>query len=110
MLREQRNHQAPTGCSKRPFGKAQVSRNRSILIIAYLVPVVWLAVKQTGVPVPQAIYGMQLQKVTERENQLRNDPKEKEVIAIFKERADAAAAKLKDVPAAMAADAAAAQM
>ncbi len=75
-----------------------------ILIIAYLIPVVWLSVKQTGVPVPQVIYGQQLQKLTEREKQLREDAKEKEVIAIFKERADAATAKLKDVPAAMAAD------
>ena len=75
-----------------------------ILIIAYLVPVIWLSVKQTGVPVPQVIYGQQLAKVTEREKQLREDAKEKEVIAIFKERADSATAKLKDVPAAMAAD------
>ena len=80
-----------------------------ILIIAYLIPVVWLSVKQTGVPVPQAVYGMQLQKVTEKEKALRADPKELEVIAIFKARADAADAKLKDVPAAMAADLAAAQ-
>ncbi len=80
-----------------------------ILIIAYLIPVVWLSVKQTGVPIPQAIYGAQLAKVTEREKQLREDPKEKEVIAIFKERAAAADAKLKDIPAAMAADQAAAQ-
>ncbi|MEY2594133.1 MAG: hypothetical protein RI972_1822, partial [Pseudomonadota bacterium] len=80
-----------------------------ILIIAYLIPVVWLSVKQTGVPVPQVIYGQQLAKVTEREKQLREDPKEKEVIAIFKERADAATEKLKDVPAAMAADKAAAE-
>jgi len=75
-----------------------------ILIIAYLIPVIWLSVKQTGVPVPQVIYGQQLAKVTEREKQLREDPKEKEVIAIFKARADAATEKLKDVPAAMSAD------
>jgi cation/acetate symporter len=80
-----------------------------ILIIAYLIPVIWLSVKQTGVPVPQVIYGQQLAKVTEREKQLREDAKEKEVIAIFKERADAASEKLKDVPAAMAADKAAAE-
>jgi cation/acetate symporter len=80
-----------------------------ILIVAYMVPVVWLSIKQTGVPVPQAIYGYQLQKITEREKQLIADPKEQEVIAIFKERAAAADAKLKDVPAAMAADLAAAQ-
>jgi len=80
-----------------------------ILIIAYLVPVVWLSVKQTGVPIPQAVYGFQLQKVSEIEKKLRADPKEQEVIGIFKQRADAADAKLKDVPAAMAADQAAAQ-
>ncbi len=80
-----------------------------ILIIAYLVPVIWLSVKQTGVPIPQLVYGMQLAKVTEREKQLIADPKEKEVIAIFKKNADDFGAKLKDVPAALAADKAAAQ-
>ena len=79
-----------------------------ILIIAYLVPVIWLSVKQTSVPVPQAIYGLQLQKVTAMEQKLIDDPKEKEVIAVFKQRSDALAAKLKDVPASLAADKAAA--
>ena len=79
-----------------------------ILIVAYMIPVVWLSVKQTGVPIPQAIYGYQLQKVTEREAQLRADPKEKEVIEIFKQRAAEFDAKLKDIPAALAADKAAA--
>jgi len=80
-----------------------------ILIIAYMIPVVWLSVKQTGVPIPQAIYGYQLEKVTAKEAQLIKDPKELEVRAIFKQRADAADAKLKNVPAAMAADKAAAE-
>ena len=75
-----------------------------ILIVAYLVPVVWLSVKQTGIPIPQAVYGYQLQKITERENALKKDPKELEVIQIFKDRAAAADTKLKDVPAAMAAE------
>jgi cation/acetate symporter len=79
-----------------------------ILIVAYLIPVVWLSVKQTGIPIPQAIYGYQLEKVSKREAELRADPKEKEVIAIFAARAAEAAEKLKDVPAAMAADRAAA--
>src|SRR5512145_686620 len=69
-----------------------------ILIIAYMIPVVWLSVKQTGVPIPQAIYGYQLQKVTEREKQLTTDPKELEVRNIFKTRADEFDAKLKDIP------------
>jgi cation/acetate symporter len=48
-----------------------------ILIIAYMIPVVWLSVKQTGVPIPQAIYGYQLQKVTEAEKKLRRRPQGK---------------------------------
>jgi cation/acetate symporter len=79
-----------------------------ILIIAYLLPVVWLSVKHTGVPVPQAVYGYTLEKVTAKEDQLLKDPKELEVRAIFKARSDAAVEKLKDVPASMAADKAAA--
>jgi cation/acetate symporter len=80
-----------------------------ILIVAYMIPVVWLSVKQTGVPIPQAIYGYQLEKVTAKEKQLIDDPKEKEVIAVYKQRSDDLAAKLKDIPAALAADKAAAQ-
>ena len=80
-----------------------------ILIIAYLLPVVWLSVKHTGVPIPQAVYGFTLDKVTAKEAVLLKDPKELEVRGIFKARSEEAAAKLKDVPAAMAADTAAAQ-
>lgn len=75
-----------------------------ILIIAYMVPVVWLSVKQTSVPIPQAIYGYQLQKITERETKLLADPKEQEVIDAFKARAAEFDAKLKDVPTALAAE------
>jgi cation/acetate symporter len=79
-----------------------------ILIIAYLIPVIWLSVKQTGIPIPQAIYGFQLEKVTELEKKLRADPKELEVIKVFQGRADEATAKLKDVKASWEADKAAA--
>ena len=80
-----------------------------ILIIAYMIPVVWLSVKQTGFPIPQLVYGQQLQKVTELENKINADPKELEVRQIFKDRAAAATEKLKDVPASFAADKAAAE-
>ncbi|MDP2817879.1 MAG: sodium:solute symporter family protein [Polaromonas sp.] len=80
-----------------------------ILIVAYMIPVVWLSVKQTSVPIPQAIYGVQLQKVTAREKELTNDPKELEVRAIFKQRSDVLAEKLKDPAVALAADKAAAE-
>ena len=69
-----------------------------ILIVAYMIPVVWLSVKHTGIPIPQLVYGSVLQKVTEREKVLINDPKEKEVRQIFADRAKAANDKIKGLP------------
>ncbi len=69
-----------------------------VLIIAYLIPVVWLSVKQTGFPIPQLVYGQQLVKVTQLEEKLIADPRENEVRRIFSDRAKAAEEKLKDVP------------
>jgi len=75
-----------------------------ILIIAYLTPVVWLSLKYTGNPIPQIAYGEVLQKVTAKEKELTKDPKEIEVRNIFKERAAAADAKLKNLNASWKAD------
>jgi cation/acetate symporter len=69
-----------------------------ILIVAYMIPVVWLSIKHTGVPVPQLVYGKVLEKVTAREQQLINDPKEKEVRDIFKKRSDDAKARIAGLP------------
>jgi cation/acetate symporter len=80
-----------------------------ILIIAYLVPVIWLSVKQTGVPIPQAVYGYQLEKVSKRGDELRADPKELEVAAIFRARAAEFDAKLKGLPGSLATERAAAE-
>jgi cation/acetate symporter len=43
-----------------------------ILIIAYMIPVVWLSVSHTGNPVPQIAYGQVLQQVTQLENEFNN--------------------------------------
>ena len=75
-----------------------------VLLIAYMIPVVWLSVKQTGIPVPQAIYGYQLEKVTAKEKELANDPGELEVRAIFSARAKMLAEKMINPAQAMAAD------
>jgi cation/acetate symporter len=80
-----------------------------ILIIAYLIPVIWLSVKQTNFPIPQLVYGYQLEKVSAKEVELIKDPKELEVRGIFKERAVVLGEKLKDVPAALANDKAVAE-
>lgn len=75
-----------------------------IMILAYLVPVIWLSVKQTGWPLPQLVYGQQLHQLAQREQELIRDPGELQVRAIHQQRAEAAAARLADVPAALAAE------
>jgi cation/acetate symporter len=57
-----------------------------VMIIAFLVPVVWLSVKQTGSPLPQIVYGHQLEKVTQREAELLLDPREMQVRDIYSKR------------------------
>jgi len=71
-----------------------------ILIVAYMIPVVWLSVKHTSNPIPQVAYGYALQKVTEREKVLNDKAspegaKEESVRQIFRDRAAAADANLK---------------
>jgi cation/acetate symporter len=85
-----------------------------ILIVAYMIPVVWLSVKHTGVPIPQiSAYTSALPKVTALEKEFNDKAtpkgaKEESVRAIFRERAAAADAKLagleKDGPAFLAAE------
>ena len=79
-----------------------------VIIVAYMLPVVWLSVKQTGVPLPQVVYGFQLEKVTAKERELTNDPKEQAVRQWYAERTDALSAKLVDPIRALADDRAAA--
>ncbi|MBL8521051.1 MAG: VC_2705 family sodium/solute symporter [Betaproteobacteria bacterium] len=69
-----------------------------ILIIAYMIPCIWIAVKHTGVPLPQLVYGNLLEKVTLKEKELRENPKELEVRGIFKKNADDFDAKVKALP------------
>jgi cation/acetate symporter len=66
----------------------------TIIVIAYLVSVVWLSVKQTGIPVPQLVYGQQLEKLSAKEKELAQDPRELEVREIFEQRAEALTRKL----------------
>jgi len=68
-----------------------------ILLIAFLVPVLWLAIKQTGLPLPQYALAQQLPKVNERERALLADAREREVMAAFGERAESYAQRLHDV-------------
>jgi cation/acetate symporter len=70
-----------------------------ILIIAYMIPVVWLSVKITGIPLPQFVYGGVLERVTALEKKLTVDPKEVEVRKIFADRAADAKKRIDGLPA-----------
>jgi len=72
-----------------------------ILLLAFLIPVSWLAYKQLGNPAAPIVYGQQLRKISELEERLANDPREKEVQAIFAKRAKEYEAKLADIEAAL---------
>jgi cation/acetate symporter len=80
-----------------------------VLLIAFMLPVVWLSIKQTGVPLPHLVFGTQLQLVSEREQQIRDDPREQQVSALLSQQVVDYDTKLRDIPAALAADVAAAQ-
>jgi cation/acetate symporter len=69
-----------------------------IILVAFLIPTVWLSVKFAGNPVPQVAYGSVLPKLAVREAQLALDPRELEVRAAFKAKADEYAARLAGLP------------
>lgn len=59
-----------------------------ILLLAFLIPVSWLAYKQLGNPLAPLVYGEQLAKITELEKKLMESPAEKQVQAEFLRRAE----------------------
>ncbi|MNU32040.1 Cation/acetate symporter ActP [compost metagenome] len=69
-----------------------------ILVIAYLVPVVWLSIKHTNMPLPQLSAGAVLQQVTEKEVYLQNDPSEIEVRRLWQQHADEMARRVEALP------------
>jgi cation/acetate symporter len=73
-----------------------------ILLVAFLLPVVWLSVRQTGIPMPQIAAAVQLPKLAAREAELRNDDGERRAGAAFAADARGHAAKLARVDAALA--------
>ena len=72
-----------------------------ILLLAFLIPVSWLSWKQLGNPVAPLVYGAQLQKIAELEKKLADDPAERQVAAIFKQRAHDYEARLQDIEGAL---------
>ena len=72
-----------------------------ILIIAYLVPAVMLSQRITEVPMPQLMYGQVLEKVTEREKEIFDDPRQQEALRLYARQAEVIAAKIHGLPASL---------
>jgi len=69
-----------------------------ILIIAYLVPVTVMSYNATGIPVSEVMYGQVLQKIDAKEKVINADPKEIEVMGLWKVEADKIDADIKALP------------
>ncbi|MFZ4480965.1 MAG: VC_2705 family sodium/solute symporter [Rhodoferax sp.] len=72
-----------------------------VLILAFLIPVSWLAYKQLGNPLAPFVYGQQLRKITALEQGLLESPAELEVIREYARRARDYERKLQNVDAAL---------
>jgi cation/acetate symporter len=73
-----------------------------VMFLTFLIPVSWLAYKQMGNPLAPLVYGQQLAKIATLEDQLINSPQEKEVQAIYRQRAQALQRKLDNAEVALA--------
>lgn len=69
-----------------------------IILIAFMIPVTWLSIKQTGVPIPQIAYGSAVAKLTAKEKLLAVDSKELEVRELFRQRAASFDARIAALP------------
>jgi len=69
-----------------------------ILLVAFLIPTMWLSVKHADNPIPQVAYGSLLPKLTALEADLARDPREEQVRAEFRRRAAEYAARADGLP------------
>ena len=72
-----------------------------ILLLAFLIPVSWLAYKQVGNPMAPWVYGQQMAKIRSLEQGLTASPAEQSVQAAYHRRAEEYRAKLADVDGAL---------
>ena len=72
-----------------------------ILLLAFLIPVSWLAYKQFGNPLAPLVYSSQMERIAGLEQKLRDSPAEQQVAQLFLQRARGWEARLQDVDAAL---------
>ena len=69
-----------------------------IIIVAFMIPVAWLAMKQTGIPVPQVAYGSALAKLGAQEAALETKDSEQQVRELYRRRAESYEARIAALP------------
>ena len=69
-----------------------------IIIIAFMIPVSWLAMKQTGIPVPQVAYGSAMAKLSAQEEALEAKDSEQQVRELYRRRAESYDARIAALP------------
>ncbi len=69
-----------------------------IIIVAFMIPVSWLSLKQTGSPVPQLAYGAAVDKLTQQEKRLAAHESEQQVRELYQRRAETLQKKIETLP------------
>ncbi len=69
-----------------------------IIIVAFMIPVSWLSLKQTGSPVPQLAYGTAVDKLTRQEQSLAAHESEQQVRELYLQRAATLEQKINTLP------------
>ncbi|QGZ39878.1 cation/acetate symporter [Pseudoduganella flava] len=69
-----------------------------IILVAFLIPAMWLSAKHSGNPIPQVAYGKLLPQLSAREAALAVDDKESAVRDVFRQRAEQVQRRLNGLP------------
>ena len=69
-----------------------------IIILAFMIPVSWLALKQTGIPLPQIAYGPALERLAKQEQSLAEKDSERQVRDLYLKQAQAFDEKIAALP------------
>lgn len=72
-----------------------------VVLLAFLIPVSWLAYQQLGTPLATLVYGQQVGRIAQLEHQLLQSPTEHEVVMAYWQRAQKYEQRLQDVGAAL---------
>ena len=72
-----------------------------VVLLAFLIPVSWLAYMQLGNPMAPLVYGAQLGKIADMEERLLDSPAEHQVVVAYLRRAQDFEARLQDVEGAL---------